>query len=746
MKKVYLLFVVSTIAFSLSAQPNNYRARAAQVRAEVWAWDNPAFKNYDIPDELKNESAVILACHRQIDATGDRSNFLKQILLGSNTGKLFYTDIDRRMIRINDQTALNRYSEFSFKEEDKFGAAYSGASNSNTTILGARIIKPDGSVNEVNVSKSSVAVTEGKDNKEAYKKLAIPELQINDILDFFICEIYELETFNLPEQFIAFYSMDYPALNYSCSLTFGKNLTIEYRSINGAPKFSKTTNENKNIVLTAESDDIKRINDYDNLRWLSPLRDLPMIRFVVLQNASKAFYKPKSARPLGVHENVPYKTIIEDAKYYLAFFNSRLQAIRDTPKKVKEIVNNYKQTEPNISKERLANIIYTALNFEWRSGMNYYYNPATFILTLDNLLKEYEIDSKIGFATNKYGARKDEVLIYDDLAYMIVANNATQYFPPPYRYRIPGEIPAGLQGAFTSTFECQKIYYFIDYSIDGNWSTDVVLPESDAEENISKMQLQVSFNPNDIQKIDIKRNSIWSGNLKHEIQLWLLLYEDWDKELRSFLKIDKSYIDELNKKKSTRKLIPQVKGNFEKGREKYSETMEKEIKQYHGFAPENVKDYSFSNLGVTLDKPQLEYDISYTMNDFVRNAGENIIFDAGKLIGEQWNPSENDRNRNTDAYLPTRRIYETEIVIQIPDDYAVGNIDHLNVNFSNKYATFEAVSIIENNSIKIKAKKAYNQTFIQKEEWGKLIEIIDKTNEFYASSIVFQKKQNSFDY
>jgi len=746
MKRTYsLLFALSAIVFSLSAQSNDYQKRAAQIRAEVWSWDDPAFRNYKIPDDLKNESAIILAQHRQIDATANRSSATKQFLWGINTGKLFYTDIDRRMIKINDQTALSRYSEFSFKEEYKFGQAYSRASNSNITILGARIIKPDGSIKEINVPESAVTISEGKGDKKAYKKLAIPELQVNDIIDYFICDIYELDTYNLQEQYIPFYSFDYPALKQSCSLTFGKNLTVEYRSINGAPEFSVETDENGNILLKSVSDHIMRINDYDNTRWISPLRTLPMIRFMVLQNASKAFFKPKSARSIGVHKNVPSDSIVEDAKYYLAFNQIKLSAIRDTPKKAREIIDNYIKTKPDLSKEELANIIFTALNFKWPN--DYYYNAGSFILTLDNLFKKYNIDSKVGFVTNKYDARKDEVVTNKDLYYMIAANNAIQYFFPPYRYRIPGEIPAGFQGESAPTITFQKIfamegsvYTSAFANVNGYWNGFVSLPESSAKENACKMQLNVAFNPGDMQKIDIERHSIWSGNLKNDIQPQLLLFEDWDKELRSFLKIDKSYIDELNADKSSRKQIPEVEGSFKKSREEYSKKIEDEIAQYHGYAPEKVKSYSFSSLGVTLEKPQIEYDISYTMSDFVRNAGDNIILAAGKLIGEQWNPTENERKRNIDAYLPTRRTFENEIIIQIPDNYTVGDIEHLNVNFSNKYVTFSAVSVIEDNTIRITTQKTYNQAFIPKEEWSEMIDIMDKTNEFYASSIIFKKK------
>jgi len=739
-KKYYLLLFFSTIVILLPAQSYDYRQRAAQVRAQVWAWENPEFKNYAIPDEMKNESAVILARHRQIEASANKSTWGKQFFYGNSAGELFYTDIDRRMILINDKNALAEFSEFSFKEEKDFGIStsyYSSIVNYIYVIPGARIIKPDGSVKEIDVSKSSVAITEGRNDREAYKKLAIPELQINDILDFFICEIYQLETYNIPEQFIPFYSFDYPALHNSCSLTFGKNLTIEYRSINGAPQLSRTTDSNGNTVLTAESSHIMRINDYENIRWQSPLRDLPLIRFVLLQNASKAFYKPPSARPLGVHENVPYQSIIEDTKHYLNFYQSRLYPIGHISQKARNIVYYYKKSEPSISKEKLANIIYSALNFEWRGDAPAYFNSQTFILILKNLFVFYEIPFKIGFITSKYSARKDEVLIYDDFFYMIVANS-NQYFFPPYRYRIPGEIPANLQGETVTTTNYQEDYTITP--VNGFKYDAVTLPETSTGENNNIMHLQVSFNPMDMQKIDIKRHAMWIGDVRNFVQPWLLLYEDWDNELRRFLKIEKSYVEELYQKRKTRDLASQVESNFEKSRKKFPEKIETEIKQYHGITPDAVKDYSFSSLGVTMENPQLEYEITYTMNDFVRYAGKNIILDAGKLIGQQWNPTENERNRNIDAYIPTRRSFESEIVIQIPDNYLVGNIEHLNVSFSNEYATFEAACTIENNTIVINTKKAYLQTFIHKDEWYKFIEILDKTNRFYSSAIIFQKK------
>lgn len=741
---VLLIFlIVSPLAsygqydtFEQSESDNNYAARAAQIRSEVWAWDIPAFRNYSVPDEYADESAVVLARHRAIDATAKKSNAARIFFLGDNTGKLFYTDIDRRMIKINDQAALDKFSEFSFKEESTHGMA-----NLMLKVLGVRIIKPDGSIHEVDVSGASVSITEGKDDKEVYKKLAIPELQKGDILDWFICDVYELRSLNLSDQVIPFFTVDYPALSYSCQLVFGKNLTIEYRNINGAPVFSRETDEEGNIVLTAETDRLLRINDTENLRWISSRRDIPMMRFVVLQNKSAAFFKPKSARPIGVYENVPYEQILEDAKWFLAAYNFRAEMLKDTKKKVLETVANYRDACPESSIEELANIIYSALDFEW-SGSPSFYNSHTFILMLDQLFKENGIESRIGFATNKYDARKDEIVTDDDLQLIILANGGKQLFFLPYQYMVPGEIPSGLQGEPATVFMLNKIVSNTSgkpIKIDTGPEELITLPQSTAQDNVHAIRIEASVLPEDSGKLMIRRHSSRSGAFKNEIQSSLISYENWDTTMRRYLHIDKSLIDELNEKRRTRKLVEKVEGNFEKAREEQEETMRQEIFAYHKAEPQKMVDYSVTSFGVTKDQPNLVYGITYVMDGFVRTAGDNLILDAGKLIGEQWVPTDNDRNRSINAYIPTPRMLEYKVSFNIPEGYKVGNIDHMNVDYSNKYMSFTANAVVEGNTISILAKKSYPITFVPKDDWGGLIEIIDKANRFYSSSIVLQK-------
>ena len=748
MKKVRYLMIMALMAYFFNTYANDYLKLLEQVSEEVWAWNIPAFSDYTVPEEYSEESAVVLVQHRQIDATANKSTFGKQFFMGINTGKFFYTDITRTLVKLNDQAAINNFSEFKFKDQDKYGFQL-GYMNNMKTVIGVRIVKSDGTIETVNILKNTVSITEGKgDQKKVHKKLAVPGLQKGDIIDFFICEIYEFETFVLQPQALPFYTIDYPALHYSYRLAFGKNLTIEYRSINGAPEFTETKNEDGNIVLEAErKNNIFRINDGENVKWASSFRDLPMIRFVILQNASKAIYKPISARSIGVHKNVPYEEILEDKKGFYARYKSYANMIK-LSKKAELAILDYKVINSQASKEELADFIYTVLNFEW-TGRTLYHNTESFMWKLNEAFKENNIESRIAFVTNKYDAHKDEIISEEDLYYVTIANEGKQFFAPPYKYRVAGEIPSSYQGEIASTFRVDKVNSKVfetnsAWTLEGTPKEPIMIPETTSGQNSQSAIIEIAFNADDMQKLDIKRKEIKTGNPKFEFQYWMILHEDWDKTMRNYFGADdKSLLEELEKNKKNKKVkknIETISGNFEKAREEHIEKMKQEINMYHGTDPEKINEYEFLSLGITPDQPQFEYKIDYVMDGLVRIAGDNLILDAGKLMGTQWNPTDNDRVRVVDAYLPTANINEREIRIKVPDGYDANDISDLNVSYSNNYALFESNATTENDTIVLKIKKTYLKSFVPKEDWAEIIYIADRTNEFYSRSLIFKKK------
>jgi hypothetical protein len=330
--KISLSVLLLLILLPVSVLADDPRDHVKAVREIVWAWDKPEFRNYDLPPGYENESAVILARHQHIEATSKNRFRMNAFLVGDINRELFYTNIDRRMVKINDLSALNEFAELSFREETRIRGYL--RSNKLKTIVGARVIKPDGNIFEIAIDDEAVAVTEGKKERERLKKVAIPGLQVGDILDYFICDEMELETYNAPPEIVTFFA-SYPVLKYSIHCEFGNKLTVEYRSINGAPEMKSTVDADNNYILEAEAQNLMKVPALDEMRWISPYRSLPMIHMYVLNNSSKLIYKSPNARKSGVYENLPYDEYLNDAKALLAAQEKQMFWMGETDKKVK---------------------------------------------------------------------------------------------------------------------------------------------------------------------------------------------------------------------------------------------------------------------------------------------------------------------------------------------------------------------------------------------------------------------------
>lgn len=175
-RNFYLLLIAVFFAQAALAD-DGYEQYAKAVRDSVWAWNRPEFKNYNVPDKYKNESAVILAMHEEVYATGkNRIRFTGGGILGFGLNKeLNYSRIIRKMIKLNDKQALEDNSELEFKETDKsFGF---NVSTLYKGVVGARIIKPDGTIKEVDMSEA-VSITEGKKIRKQTKSWLFPTFRL----------------------------------------------------------------------------------------------------------------------------------------------------------------------------------------------------------------------------------------------------------------------------------------------------------------------------------------------------------------------------------------------------------------------------------------------------------------------------------------------------------------------------------------------------------------------------------------
>ena len=728
-----LIAFIFILPMNTKLHADDYKKHAKEIRDEVWSWDNPVFKNYTIPDEYKTESIVVLARHRQIQAISKKKFRIAALLTYSmGDSELYYNDVDRRLVKLNDKKALDEYSELSFKEEVKTFGTY--RFNQLKTVLGVRIIKPDGTINEIDVDEDAVAITEGKKDKEAFKKIAIKGLEVGDVIDYFYSNDMELESENIPFLTIDFYSK-YPTLNYAVECVFGKNLTIEYRAINGAPDFEQSVDEDGDTILKVAKNNLTVIDDLDNMRWLSAYRELPMICLRILNNASKQIYKPNSARKKGVYKNVGYEDILKDAEWSSYGWVS---SDYEFYKKTKNALKAYKKKNPSASNSELTSYAYDALRF-YGANQSINYLSSVFFTNLKALLADHKINTDYYFdnyfVTTRYGARKDEVVEAGDLNMILKTNGDEELFLfCPNQYGYVGEFPSVFEGEIASTApEREK-------SRKSNTLKEITMPTSSFEDNKTSATLNITFSDSNPLELKIKREMVLSGSEKRNNFGMFVSYEDWDKVMRKRLMLETDLWEDIAKDKYTSKRIDELKSNLEDQEKELDKNKKKEFKEYHSIDSGELLSFTVTKTGIIKEEPTFEFETQYMIDGLVKKAGDNLILDAGKLIGSQWVPTDKERNRDWNAYRPAANSIDNEITIEIPIGYTIDGVENLNKNIDNEYGKFTSSATVEGNKLKISTTKIYKTNFIPKEKWSTLLDMIDVTNDFFMQSVILKSK------
>lgn len=719
-----LLTLIACIGFLSfeEIRADDYKQYSKQLREEIWGWQKPEFHNYTVPEKYKNESGVILALHEEIIATGkSKIRFDPNSFFALNK-ELSYTQIYRRLILLNDKAALEENSEVSFIEQQR--SVGFRVATKNRYVVGVRIIKPDGTVREVDMDEA-VSVTEGKKEKERYKKLAIPDLQVGDILDYFFYEEGRVDYQNIPPR--DFYlSSIYPILSYTIHCEIDKKLTTEYRSVNNAPEFEVTTNEEGDVILDLKSTDLpKREAD----RWISPLRQFPTVRLAIYFNSNTNIFKPGSFRKGGVYKNISPDMILHDAMGYFAGSNYYMYAYRDIKRKAKK----HFQEHSGMNTQVKADYLYYSL----LAYANYYENivPTIFIRTLYKLFDDFKIENKVGFATNRFDARNNEVLLAWDFNPLLIANNGNDIYTAPLRNYYIGNNPYH-EGEPIHTVIVKKMNPQSKEGIKGIYGK-LDFPVSSAEDNLSKILVGVDFSGDDLLTLIIDREVRLTGYMRSEAYSSLILRSEWHDAVSYYLG-EETYLETLEKK-NKQKEIESYHASIEKSNKKREENIKMEISSIYDMEPKELMEYSFSKFGITPNDPQMVFKLKYSIDGFVKRAGNNYILDVGKMIGKQAVLNDKERNRNMDSYLPYARNYEHEININIPQGYSVENIDKLNKKVDNEYGRFISTATINGNVLNVKVEKTYKTNYIPVTKWNEMVEVIDEGNDFYAQSVVLRK-------
>lgn len=217
-----------------------------------------------------------------------------------------------------------------------------------------------------------------------------------------------------------------------------------------------------------------------------------------------------------------------------------------------------------------------------------------------------------------------------------------------------------------------------------------------------------------------------------------MLAEDVEAELAALIEKKKN-VDILSENKKNKQKAQEIQTAMNKERQNQKDYFEADVKSQFDQQPKEMIGYKVINTGLNITKPAFEYSETFTMENFVKKAGNNFIFDVGKLMGSYTKTSEKDRTRTQNIYMPSARTLTYSFAVTIPEGYKAKGVEELNKKVDNECASFEASAILNGNILNVMVTRVYKNNFEPVVNWPKLLQAMDAAADFTGSKLLLEK-------
>lgn len=742
---ICLFIVLGSISSFAQKDVKKYKEDAEAIRKEVWAWTRPEFKVRTVPEKYANVSSVIIARHIDINADSKKKVAFTGLGFASYRA-LNMTEIVRELVKLNDKSAVDEYSEIGYTQMEK----KSGFIMNKTTLVyvGIRVIKADGSMKEVNAD-DIVLTKDEKRTKEA--KAAVPDLQIGDMIDYFIAKQTSMEQQGIPPYTFTFFDNS-PILNYSIHCDVGSKYAVEYRCYNGAPDFKRSQGEGESNVLEVIQ---KNIPAYpENSFWVSPYRQLPIIRMNIMLGYNGLYSGRMNARKPGeVYRNQASSEFIEDEMNSISMAKMSARTARsgsflEGPAEV--YIKKLKKSK-DLSTDELAAELYYAFRFdkfldivssaEIEDMVNYSsrsISPSAVVFYMSSFFKTEDVDNQLILLTSKYGPDMKSIMSKDDIAYLMLVQGSkprvmgiTDVFSPAFF--IPSHFETTKEAV---TLDTKGTTVYKTKSFDQG---KMNIPASPASQNIhiEKMTITPSTSTTEVK---VNRSTTLKGHYKNDVQKELILFEDYYESERKIFGVEKTIQEKLKDSKKTKKYADEVNAAFAEARKKQKDAFVSEAKSWLDLEVKELSGHKIENMGVRHNSPDFIYSSQFSIPGLLKKAGNNYIMDIGKLQGSPLKVENHLRKRTLDVYAPFARSMAAEFTVEIPEGFTAEGVANLNTKVENDCGSFISEATLEGNNVKIKLQKIYKNTYEPVGNWEKLLAIIDAANEWSNAKLLLKKK------
>jgi hypothetical protein len=738
--KSILLTLIFLIPISIFAQKNSpYKQNSAEVKKNIWGNEDPIFKTKSIPEKFNKESAVIIARTFELDRT---AGLKFKLTFGGVTGVGNSNKVStfRERIKINDKAALDNYSTLEYdkivsKSESYF---YVRTKNTKEVYIGIKIVKPDGK--EI-ILNSDEEVVLANNNKDKAGKIAVSGLQVGDIIDYYIYSVQQIQGYDLEEtdnKYVFLLADEYPVLNYNYRFKYNKKLIVSYNSANNAPEFEVSTNADEDQIITLKGKDQPK---YTKEIWYSPLREIPYITIssyfatkLLQTDAVKYERKNKNAAKLEAFI-ITYENQFNTAQ--IPYQDDALKLTKDHFKSNK----NFKAVSLDSSMKYFYNTLKNDIFGNYTIGEQFDFikwkkttiNSKTVTRMACKMLCDMEIPHDILLVSSRFSNRLEDSFEIEDYEAMIRINSAKPLFMNFENFFTSfNEIPTEFQGEKAIVLSPKRhSNYNFDFS-----RSETTIPVVTAENNKVLEIVGVDFSPEKMQEIKIHRTVKEIGAMKYSDQLNLLLFEDVRSELAKYLNGTDIY--QTASAFKSKKSFANYNLAVDEAKRAMKENFITDITDQYDQKPKELVNYKILSNGVTSGNP-LQFESTFTMETFVKKAGNNYILDIGKLIGQVVNIEPEQRNRQTNIYMPAARSLEYHITINIPAGFNVVGFNDLVVDKSNTAGSISVTTKLEGQQLTVNVSRVYSKIFLKKEEWNNVLVLLDGAKAFSEKKVLLEK-------
>ena len=710
------LMLMAVAAFPAMAahafDKKDYKEYANTIRQQIWSQNLPEFKNPQRTERFADKSEVVIAAYDEFVVTKKNSfnifgDLYRRAELSSHV-------MMRRMVQINDKAALERYSSFDYLAFASRRVPYYGKMEVRK-VLGVRVIKPDGTVREVSTD-DYVVTSEGRKGKDERQKLAVPGLEVGDIIDLIAFRFTNAKDM-APEPMTFSFVSEFPMLSYRVHCEIDHNLPAHYRTLNGAPDFKVTTNDVNDYLLDVH---VKDVEQTEPSLWYETAAQTPLTLLYV-QIKTAIGNSTLTSRSAGLKEN-PHADVLQADDWNYWDSRQRFIALDKKDKTaVKEALEKFS------TDEQRADYIYEHLYAYQLDRRVSGFSTADFILFLRSIFDKASILYQCGITTSEGREPIDELAYYGNTTWFLRLPGGKCYFAPSFACR-PGELPYQLQGrkAVVCTNGKQKL-------TEGPYE-DITLPQSEAKDNVDSVAMTASIEGT---RLHIDRTRQLSGAQRQELSVYL---PTRDELVRSVME---SHDGKTHRDLYDGKYTAIIAEQNVEDRKIQKDIVQKELELFYGMAPAETGDSRVTSVGTTDARPTLSYQVSFVLDGLVKRAGQDLTLAIGKLLGQQLKIEGQERERTADIIREMPLSNKWGISISLPEGYTVdaAELKRLSTNVENVVGRFSTKLFLTDGKLYLKAEK----TILHKREpvadWPLLLELYDQICDYTSRNIIIQRKE-----